>query len=175
MPVWRCLAGRWGVAGVVFQVAQARSVAASQVAGGVGGDDHLPVREAQGHLRVAADHHRPAGDGLASLAKHRAGAAARAGLGGSPQAPSARPDQTGQIWGKAPDALRRDSTPPGRMDVRWCGDLTEIPTDERKLQFAAVLDLHSRRCVGFAVGIRHDAQLGPRSAVCGHRGARRRP
>jgi hypothetical protein len=83
-----------------------------------------------------------------------------------------RPDKSAR---KAPDALRRDFTPPGRPDVRWCGDLTEIPTDERKLQFAAVLDPHSRRCVGFAVGIRHDAQLGPRSAVCGHRGARRRP
>ena len=33
---------------------------------------------------------------------------------------------------KAPDALRRDFTAPARPDVRWCGDLTEIPTDEGK-------------------------------------------
>jgi putative transposase len=39
------------------------------------------------------------------------------------------------------------------------------PTDEGKLQLAAVLDLHSRRCVGFAMGIHHDAELA-RAALC---------
>jgi putative transposase len=46
-----------------------------------------------------------------------------------------RPDKSAR---KAPDGLRRDFTPPQRPDVRWCGDLTEIPTDEGKLQLAAV-------------------------------------
>ena len=31
---------------------------------------------------------------------------------------------------KAPDAVNRDFTPPERPDVTWCGDLTEIPTEE---------------------------------------------
>ena len=66
---------------------------------------------------------------------------------------------------KAPDALRRDFTPPQRPNVRWCGDLKEIPTDEGRLYLAAVLDLHSRRCLGFATGIHHDAQLA-RAALC---------
>jgi putative transposase len=66
---------------------------------------------------------------------------------------------------KAPDALKRDFTPPDRRDVRWCGDLTEIPTGEGKLYLAAVLDLHSRRCVGFALGPHHDAELA-RAALC---------
>jgi putative transposase len=35
-----------------------------------------------------------------------------------------RPDKSAR---KAPDGLRRDFTPPQRPDVRWCGDLTEIP------------------------------------------------
>jgi len=73
-----------------------------------------------------------------------------------------RPDKSAR---KAPDGLRRDFTPPQRADVRWCGDLTEVPTDEGKLQLAAVLDLHSRRCVGFAMGIHHDAALA-RAALC---------
>ena len=73
-----------------------------------------------------------------------------------------KPDKSAR---KAPDGLRRDFTPPSRPDVRWCGDLTEIPTDEGKLQLAAVLDLHSRRCVGFAMGIHHDAALA-RAALC---------
>jgi hypothetical protein len=39
---------------------------------------------------------------------------------------------------KAPDALQRDFAPPPRPDVRWCGDLTEIPTGEGKFYLAAV-------------------------------------
>ena len=42
-----------------------------------------------------------------------------------------RPDKSAR---KAPDGLRHDFSPPPRPDVRWCGDLTEIPTDEGKLQ-----------------------------------------
>jgi transposase InsO family protein len=64
---------------------------------------------------------------------------------------------------KAPDALRRGFT--ARPDVRWFGDLTEIPTDEGKFHLAVILDLHSRRCVGFALGAHHDAELA-RAALC---------
>jgi transposase InsO family protein len=60
---------------------------------------------------------------------------------------------------KAPDALKRDFTPPGRPDVRWCGDLTEIPNEEGRFYLANVLDLHSRRCIGFALDTCHDAAL----------------
>jgi transposase InsO family protein len=66
---------------------------------------------------------------------------------------------------KAPDALKRDFTPPPRPDVRWCGDLTEIPTGEGKFHLAAILDLHSRRCVGFALDAHHDTALA-RAALC---------
>jgi transposase InsO family protein len=60
---------------------------------------------------------------------------------------------------KAPDAVNRDFTPRERPDVTWCGDLTEIPTDEGAFYLASVLDLHSRRCVGFAMDPHHDAEL----------------
>ncbi|MGI8312847.1 IS3 family transposase [Saccharopolyspora hattusasensis] len=73
-----------------------------------------------------------------------------------------RPDRRAR---KAPDAVRRDFRPPDRPDERWCGDLTEIPTDEGKLYLAAILDLYSRRCVGFAMGAHHDAELA-RAALC---------
>jgi putative transposase len=66
---------------------------------------------------------------------------------------------------KASDALQRDFTPPKRPNVRWCGDLKEIPTDEGKLYLAAVLDLHSRRCLGFAMGAHHNAELA-KAALC---------
>jgi putative transposase len=65
---------------------------------------------------------------------------------------------------KAPDALRRDFTAE-TPDTKWCGDLTEIPTDEGRFYLAAVLDLHSRRCVGFAMDTHHDTRLA-RAALC---------
>jgi hypothetical protein len=52
---------------------------------------------------------------------------------------------------KAADALNRDFTPPDRPNVRWVGDLTDLPNEEGKFYLAAILDLHSRRCVGFAM------------------------
>ena len=63
-----------------------------------------------------------------------------------------------------PDLVRRDfsaETP----DQRWCGDLTEIPTDEGRLYLATVLDLASRRLPGFAVGEHHDSALA-KAALC---------
>jgi len=63
-----------------------------------------------------------------------------------------------------PDLVQRDFTAEA-TDQRWCGDLTEIPTDEGKLYLATVLDLASRRLPGFALGDRHDAPLA-RAALC---------
>jgi len=45
---------------------------------------------------------------------------------------------------KFPDLLKRDFSAPA-PNVKWCGDMTEIPTDEGKLYLATVLDLFSRR------------------------------
>jgi putative transposase len=60
---------------------------------------------------------------------------------------------------KAPDLLNRDFTPPAAPNVAWVGDLTEIPCGEGKFYLAVILDLHSRRAVGFALGGHHDAAL----------------
>ena len=63
-----------------------------------------------------------------------------------------------------PDLIGRDFTAIS-IDQRWCGDLTEIPTDEGKLYLATVLDLASRRLPGFAVGEHHDSALA-KAALC---------
>jgi putative transposase len=60
---------------------------------------------------------------------------------------------------KAPDLLRRHFTPPARPDLAWVGDLTEIPNDEGPFYLASILDLHSRRAVGYAMDAHHDAKL----------------
>ncbi len=67
-----------------------------------------------------------------------------------------RPDKSAR---KAPDLLRRDFAPPARPNVAWVGDLTEILNDEGPFYLATVLDLHSRRAVGFALDAHHDARL----------------
>ena len=63
-----------------------------------------------------------------------------------------------------PDLIGRDFSAEA-VDKRWCGDLTEIPTDGGKLYLATVLDLASRRLPGFAMGEHHDAPLA-RAALC---------
>jgi transposase InsO family protein len=57
-----------------------------------------------------------------------------------------------------PDLVRRDFSAPA-PNVKWCGDMTEIPTLEGKLYLADVEDLFSRRIVGFAIGEHPDAEL----------------
>jgi putative transposase len=59
---------------------------------------------------------------------------------------------------RAPDLVRRDF-PATAINKKWYGDGTEVPTDEGKLYLASVLDMASRRVVGFALGEHHDAQL----------------
>jgi len=57
-----------------------------------------------------------------------------------------------------PDFVRRDfsATAPDQV---WAGDMTEIVTSEGKLYLATVIDLFSRRLLGYAMGERHDAEL----------------
>jgi transposase InsO family protein len=59
---------------------------------------------------------------------------------------------------RAPDLVKRDF-PAEKINRKWYGDGTEIPTDEGKLHLVSVMDAASRRVVGFALGERHDAQL----------------
>ena len=66
-----------------------------------------------------------------------------------------RPDKKAP---KFPDLLRRGFGAPA-PNVKWCGDMTEIPTDEGKLYMATVLDLFSRRLLACPTSEHPDAQL----------------
>jgi putative transposase len=59
---------------------------------------------------------------------------------------------------RAPDLVKRDF-PAERINRKWFGDGTEIPATEGKLHLASVMDVASRRVLGFALGEHHDAQL----------------
>ena len=86
------------------------------------------------------------------------------------------------LQGRTPKRQRRSLTRPDKaaapirdligrdfhaeaINQKWCGDLTEIPTDEGKLYLATVEDLASRRLPGFAMGEHHDAALA-KAALC---------
>jgi hypothetical protein len=59
---------------------------------------------------------------------------------------------------RAPDLVKRDF-PAQQVNVKWYGDGTEIPTGEGKLHLASVLDVASRRVLGFGLSEHHDAEL----------------
>lgn len=59
---------------------------------------------------------------------------------------------------RAPDLVKRDF-PAQEINVKWYGDGTGICTGEGKLYLASVLDVASRRVLGFALGEHHDAEL----------------
>jgi len=62
---------------------------------------------------------------------------------------------------KAPkfgDLLKRDFTATA-ANLKWCGDMTEIGTDEGKLYLATVLDLFSRRLLACPTSEHPNAQL----------------
>jgi putative transposase len=57
---------------------------------------------------------------------------------------------------RAPDLVKRQF-PAARLNHKWYGDGTEIPTDEGKLHLVSVMDAASRKILGFTLSERHDA------------------
>jgi putative transposase len=57
---------------------------------------------------------------------------------------------------RAPDLVKRQF-PATRLNHKWYGDGTEIPTGEGKLYLASVMDAASRRILGFTLSAHHDA------------------
>jgi putative transposase len=58
---------------------------------------------------------------------------------------------------RAPDQVKRDFSA-AKLNRKWYGDGTEIPTDEGKLHLVSVMDAASRRILGFTLSERHNAQ-----------------
>jgi len=59
---------------------------------------------------------------------------------------------------RAPDLVKRKFAADG-INRRWYGDGTEVKTGEGKLYLDSVLDVGSRRILGFALGAHRDAAL----------------
>ena len=59
----------------------------------------------------------------------------------------------------APNRLGQRETPVARSNEGWAADITYVPTDEGWLYLAGVLDLGSRRLVGWAMGASLETSL----------------
>ena len=59
---------------------------------------------------------------------------------------------------RAPDLIGRNFAT-DQVNCKWYGDGTEITTGEGRLFLDSVLDMGSRRIVGFALGEHHDSEL----------------
>jgi transposase InsO family protein len=57
-----------------------------------------------------------------------------------------------------PDLVQRDFTAPA-PNIKWVGDMTEIPTSEGKLYLSTAIDLFSRRLLGYATSAHPEAEL----------------
>ena len=117
------------------------------------------VRRLEGDLRVAAGARRAVDDGETVGENTVAESMRRQGLVAR-QPKRRKGGLTRQDKSKVPfpDLVRRNFTAPA-PNVRWVGDLTEIPTEEAKLYLASVIDLYSRRLLGYATGLHPDADL----------------
>ena len=58
----------------------------------------------------------------------------------------------------APDLLERDFTATA-PNQRWVADITEFLTGEGRLYLAGIMDLYSRRVIGWSIGPRRPAEL----------------
>jgi transposase InsO family protein len=79
-------------------------------------------------------------------------------LAGASSAASPVADQGGRAGPEIPDLVGRQFNPE-LLDIVWCGDITYVRTGEGWLYLATVIDLASRRLIGWSMGDRHDATL----------------
>ena len=83
---------------------------------------------------------------------------AEMGLAARPKKKRKGTTRRGKGRWRAPDLVKRDF-PAAGINQKWYGDGTDIDTDEGKLYLDSVLDVGSRRVLGFALGEHHDAEL----------------
>ncbi len=83
---------------------------------------------------------------------------AEMGLAARPKKKRKGTTRPGKGRWRAPDLVKRDF-PAAAINVKWYGDGTCIDTDEGRLYLDSVLDVGSRRVLGFALGEHHDAEL----------------
>jgi putative transposase len=108
---------------------------------------HQRSRETYGYLRVHAELRAL---GVRCGRRRVARLMRRAGLRGCVRGRKRRTTRRDPRAGPAPDLVKRDfrATSPNRL---WTADITYVPTDQGFLYLAFVLDVYSRRIVGWSM------------------------
>ncbi len=166
------LPGAGGVPVLVLQVEGRAARAAGSAAGPAQSRGRPPVRGARRQVRLAEDHRGPAGCGWRVSENTVAELMRELGLAARRKKKRRATTRPGRGRWRAPDLVKRDF-PARQLNRKWFGDGTEIATDEGRLHLVSVLDVASRRVLGFTLGERHDAAAGLRRAGHGGGGARR--
>src|SRR5205807_5618365 len=86
----------------------------------------------------------------------------RSGLAGLTRRRFCRTTRRDERARPAPDLLERDFTAAG-PDRRWVADITYVPTWSGFLFLAVVVDVFSRRVVGWSMSARQQTELVPRA------------
>lgn len=81
---------------------------------------------------------------------------AEQGLAARPRRRRRSTTRPGRGRWRAPDLVKRQF-PAAKINQKWYGDGTEIPTDAGKLYLTSVMDAASRRILGFTLSAHHDA------------------
>jgi putative transposase len=81
---------------------------------------------------------------------------AEQGLAARPRRRRKATTRPGRGRWRAPDLVKRQF-PAQKINQKWYGDGTEIPTGEGKLYLTSVMDAASRRILGFTISGHHDA------------------
>jgi len=66
--------------------------------------------------------------------------------------------ESGQLFGYSPNLLKQLGSPSG-LDEIWVADTTYLRTKNKWYYLATVMDLYSRRIIGWALSARNDAKL----------------
>src|SRR6185437_8323836 len=117
-----------------------------------------PVRSAWRQVRGAADYRGPARAGWKVSENTVAALMREQGLAARRKRRRRGTTRPAKARWRAPDLVARRFLA-GQLNTRWYGDGTEIRTGEGKLHLDSVLDMASRRVLGFALGEHHDARL----------------
>ena len=141
-----------------LQVAGPAADAGGAAAGRAGRRGAGLLRGLRRHVRVAAGARGSGRGRLAGQCEYGGRVDGRPAAGGAGAETAGESDPVGQETAAVPR-----SGPPGfhraTPNVKWVGDMTEIPTDEGKLYLATVLDLFSGRLLGCPTSLRPDAEL----------------
>jgi putative transposase len=119
------------------------------------GEIHTASRRTYGRVRVCGQLRRR---GLVVNHKRVGRLMRQSGLVGLSNRKRWRRGGPARVLAPAPDLLERDFSAT-RPNERWVADISEFETSEGRLYVAGVLDLYSRRIVGWSMASRRPAEL----------------